>query len=245
MIVNRLDTGWEVIYQPAHALLSAQVAGHWRRDVRPIRWWETLIAVSQHDNGWREWEAAPQLTDKGEPRNFTQMTLPESIAQWERGIARGLHQSRWVGLLISRHASHLYEPRRGEGEMLDDFLEHQAAQRARWQQALGVTEPEIKQAYAMIRWCDWFSLVLCWRRLPEDGSSVALGEGADGLSYEMRQLSDGSVTLDPWPFNVMHFEVSVEARLLSPSRFENDRALLAALESAPTEVRSWTIAKQS
>jgi len=41
MIVNPTQNGWEVIYQPAHALLAAQIATHWRANQRPKRWLET------------------------------------------------------------------------------------------------------------------------------------------------------------------------------------------------------------
>lgn len=241
MIVNRTDTGWEVIYQPAHALVSAQLAARWRADARPPRWWETLIAVSQHDNGWREWEAEPRVNPDGTPRNFADGTLPDAIAQWTRGIARAQHQSRWVGLLVSRHATTLFEARRGEFAPLDDFLDEQQAQQAVWRAGLGATLKEVAHAYAMVRWSDWLSLVLCWRRLPEDGNAIALGEGPDSVQYEARQRDDGTVTLAPWPFEETRFTVSVEARELEQPTFADDAALLAALVDAPVQVRTWEL----
>ncbi|WP_243902450.1 DUF3891 family protein [Aetokthonos hydrillicola] len=49
MIVNQHQKGWEVIYHRAHALLAAQIAGHWHPKLRPIRWLETIAAISHHD----------------------------------------------------------------------------------------------------------------------------------------------------------------------------------------------------
>jgi hypothetical protein len=243
MIVNPLNSGLEIIYQPAHALLSAQVAARWREAARPARWWETLVAVAQHDNGWHEWERAPQLDEEGVPRNFVSMPPPDAIAQWQRGVARGRHQGRWVGLLISRHASYLFESRRGELAELDDFLEEQGAQQEQWMRELGATREEVDPAYAMIRWTDWLSLVLGWRRLPEDGSPISLGEASDGIRYDMLRRPDGSVTLQPWPFDEERFRVSVEVRRLSQSRFESDAALTAALAGAAVEVREWEMVR--
>ena len=239
MIVNRTDCGWEIIYQPAHALLSAQLAAYWRADTRPTRWWQTLNAVAQHDNGWHEWEVAAKITDDGMPRNFTQMTPWDAIAQWQRGVARGRHQSRWVGLLISRHATSLYEARQGELPELDQFLHEQLAQQQAWMAELNVSEDEVATAYAMIRWTDWLSLILCWRRLPDHGRSIDVGKGSDGVNYKVKRAVDGAVMLDPWPFEPLSFSLSVETRLLEQSTFEDDAALRAALASAPITMRKW------
>ena len=241
MIANRTPDGWEVIYQPAHALLSARLAGRWRWAARPARWWQTLVAVAQHDNGWREWEERPTRTEAGEPRNFTQMSPQDALAQWRRGVASGLHQGRWVGLLVSRHATSLYDSRRGELADLDAFLDEQAAQQAAWIEALGTSEAEVERAYAMVRWTDWLSLILCWRRLPADGSALSVGEGPDGVQYEARQREDGAVAVAPWPFDEPRFRVTVEARRLARPTFESDAALREALAAAPVVERSWEL----
>ncbi|MGH2541863.1 MAG: DUF3891 family protein [Ardenticatenaceae bacterium] len=243
MIVNPIESGVEIVYQPAHALLSAQVAAVWREGARPARWWQTLTAVAQHDNGWFEWELAPKLNEQGVPRSFIEMPPPDAVAQWRRGIARGQHQNRWVGLLISKHASHLFSPRRGELVELDAFLDEQLEQQEQWRRELGAGREETERAYAMIRWTDWFSLVLCWRRLPEDGSPISVGEASDGIRYEMLRRSDGAVTLEPWPFGVEQFSVSVEARRLAQRTFESDEALREAIVSAPIIVRRWEFIK--
>lgn len=238
MIVNKINEGWEVIYQPAHALLAAQLAGRWA-SVRPIRWWGTLVAVAEHDNGWHEWERAAKITAQGVPCNFTQMSIADAIAQWQRGIARGAHISRWVGLLISSHATYLNKPQRDKWVELERFIVEQEAQQGRWMEALGISEEEVKQAYAMIRWTDWLSLILCWRRLPDDGQPVQVGEGSDGQRYEVMRRAEGTVTLEPWPFDEERFTVTVEARYLSQDKFDNDEALRKALALAPIIGKSW------
>jgi hypothetical protein len=221
MIVNQTDRGWEIIAQPAHALLSLQLAAHWKHDALPTHWWETLNAVAHHDNGWHEWEREPKLTEAGHPQNFIHMSPPDAIAQWERGVARGCHQSRWVGLLISRHATSLYSGRKGEVKALDEFLERQIAQQQTWIRELGVTEEEVVVSYRWIRFFDWLSLVLCWRRLPDNGSPIALGMGPDGRDYSAHRTNTGEVTLDPYPFGDSAFTVSVEARVIHQKTFQD------------------------
>ena len=70
MIVNPTQTGWEVIYQQAHALLATKIAAHWRVDQRPERWIETLVALAQHDDESSDWTGNGHLTDSGAPLDF-------------------------------------------------------------------------------------------------------------------------------------------------------------------------------
>ncbi len=51
-----IDKEREVIYHRAHALLAAEIAGHWNAKNRPQRWLETIAAISHHDDLAREWE---------------------------------------------------------------------------------------------------------------------------------------------------------------------------------------------
>ncbi|TVQ15094.1 MAG: DUF3891 family protein, partial [Leptolyngbya sp. DLM2.Bin27] len=50
MIVNLQSDGWEIIYHRAHALLAAQIAGHWNLSKNTNRLYETIAAIAHHDN---------------------------------------------------------------------------------------------------------------------------------------------------------------------------------------------------
>ena len=139
----------------------------------------------------------PAVAVGTEAAQIVASSVSGAIAQWRRGVTRGRHQGRWVGLLISRHATSLYEGRQGDLPELDQFLQEQLAQQQRWMGELNVTEEEVATAYAMIRWTDWLSLILCWRRLPDDGQPIRVGEGSDGITYQAMRRPDGTVTLNP------------------------------------------------
>jgi hypothetical protein len=70
MIVNQTKNGWEIIYHRAHALLAAQIGGQWDKTKAPAHFYETIAAISHHDDLEKEWEDA-QLTDAGAPLDFT------------------------------------------------------------------------------------------------------------------------------------------------------------------------------
>ena len=78
MIVNPTPTGWQIIYQQAHALLAAQLAWAWPPFLPPDRWVGLLAAIAQHDDEQAAWHGRGGhhgLTPAGAPANFTQVAL--------------------------------------------------------------------------------------------------------------------------------------------------------------------------
>ncbi len=94
MIANQHERGWEVIYHRAHALLAAQIAGHWHSKDRPQRIIETVAAISHHDDLEREWEGK-NLTPAGTPLDFT-LDKETDLKKWKQ--ARVMSASN-LGLL--------------------------------------------------------------------------------------------------------------------------------------------------
>ena len=158
MIVNTDPKGWEVIHQRAHGLLAMQIASMWRRDQRPSRWVETLLAIAEHDDGQEDWTGTNHINEAGAPLDF--IHKPFNMVQLKRVTELSQHKGRWTALLISMHMSFLYESMRGKGKELDTFLDQQKEQQEQWRKALKITLQEVKSAYALMQWCDRFSLIL-------------------------------------------------------------------------------------
>lgn len=112
MIANLVENGWEVIYHRAHALLAAQIAGHWHQKDRPERLIETVAAISHHDDLEREWEGN-HLTEAGAPLDFT-LDKETDLKKLATLTQNSRYRGRWVALLISMHTSFLNEGKRGE-----------------------------------------------------------------------------------------------------------------------------------
>lgn len=242
MIANLTETGWEVIYHRAHALLAAQIAGEWRRSVTPARLYETIAAISHHDDLEREWEGN-QLTEAGAPLDFT--LDKETAVEKLRGLVNNArYRGRWVAMLISMHTSFLNEPKRGESAELDSFLDELLEQQQQWRQELQLDKSEVESAYAFMQWCDQLSLILCQRDLPAGGRALEISTFPDGKRYDVRQRDDGRVTVEPWPFNTEQFIVEVEASYLKQVKFTSNDELTAALQEAPLKVLQWTFEKE-
>src|SRR3954471_10118548 len=104
--------------QPDHAHFSGELLTLWRSDGLPDhpRRAEILFAGREHDNGWREADAAPRWNAEapggGLPHDFISMPRPERIEIWERGTARFAGSHPYAAQLITRHALTLHRDRR-------------------------------------------------------------------------------------------------------------------------------------
>jgi hypothetical protein len=241
MIVNPTQNGWEVIYQPAHALLAAKIAAQWRIDQRPERWIETLVALAQHDDEAGDWTGRAHLTDSGAPRDFGLNKEP-SITQPSMVVNELQSKGQWASLLISMHMIFLYENLEDKSGELATFLEEQREKQKHWRSALKVSKKEADAAYALFQWCDRMSLILCRRELPEAGRALEVSRGPDDVRYDV-VCQDDIVSVQPWPFEKKEFTLSVESVQLEGLQFKNDAELLKALRKTPITELTWTFHK--
>jgi len=241
MIVNATIEGWEIIYQQPHALLAAQIGFYWRQKDRPERWMETLAAIAQHDDGQKDWTGKDGITKAGAPADFT--LAENTLEQAHQVMHEARFQGRYRSLLTSMHMSFLYESRRGESKDIDAFLDEQLRLQKSFRKDLQLTKKEADAAYALMQWCDRFSLILCRNELPEMERLVEISKGPDGKRYELKQLETGAVVVTPWPFELPEFEVWVEACTLKQLQFKNDAELAEALRQSPISTKRWQLKK--
>jgi hypothetical protein len=119
------------ITQPDHAAISGFLAAHWGNETfaRPGGFApsddpealrdEVLFAISQHDNGWWEWEASPRLAKgDGLPVDLIEVFQHplEGTERWRIGVRRFQDTHPYASLLISFHAYWLYAPRANEAD---------------------------------------------------------------------------------------------------------------------------------
>ena len=110
MIVRVNGSSQLLITQPDHAALAALVMRQWRAGglLQAPRLSSILLAVEQHDNGWREVDAAP-LVDGGTGRVLDFIGAPDEVrrAVWPRGVDR-LAATPYAAALVAQHALHIY-----------------------------------------------------------------------------------------------------------------------------------------
>lgn len=240
MIANQTETGWEIIYHRAHALLAAEIAGHWNRQNSPMRLIETVAAISHHDDLEKEWEEK-NITPAGAPLDFT-LDKNIDLPKLKKHIANSRYRGRWVAMLTSMHTSFLTEGMRGSEEV-DSFLDEQLSMQEQIRKELQISKQDAEQAYAFMQWCDRFSLILCQQQLPEDERALEISTGPDGKRYDVIQLEDGTVKVTPWPFEAKEFTVNVEASYLDKLQFKSSAELTEALQTAPIKTKTWKFVK--
>lgn len=151
MIVNPTKTGWEVIYHRAHALLAAQIAGQWQRKNAPPRLYETIAAISHHDDLEKEWEEYC-LTAAGAPMDFT-FNQDTDYNRLRKHIEGALYRGRWVALLNSMHQCRLNAGKKEESPAAAEFLDEQIHNQKQWRKELGISKEDADSAYAFMQWC--------------------------------------------------------------------------------------------
>jgi Protein of unknown function (DUF3891) len=239
VIVNSNKDGWDVIYHRAHALLAAQLGGQWRKKDSPPRLYETIAAISHHDDLEKEWEEH-NLTPAGAPMDFTQNEEPPDYDLLRKHLEGALYRGRWVALLNSMHQSRLLESFRGDSLEGDAFLDEQITNQNRWRKELGISKDETASAYDFMQWCDRLSLILCQQELPDDERALEISQGCDGLRYDIKKAANGMLTVMPWCFESDRFTVNVEVTHLSALKFDDNASLTQALKVAPRSLREWT-----
>ena len=126
MLKTRRDEQTWLVSQPDHGAVAGYLAAHWGNDhfAAPGHFAdahdpdqlcaETVLAIAEHDNGWWEWEAIPELGDLDNlPLDLAEVlkNQQEGMDRWRRGIPRFSEEHPYVSLLISFHAYWLYAAR--------------------------------------------------------------------------------------------------------------------------------------
>jgi len=169
------ERSWLLVEQIVHARLAGGLAGAWRWPTpRPAGHEAMLRAIDHHDDGWAEWDAAPELDRDGKPLAFTEMSLVVSTAIWRRSIAiaEGIDPlatymvAGHFRALLERHASWRSGPAEPR-EAAEAFL-RLAGDRMAWAREACGDEPSgepLRDRLALddaLRWLQLFDAASLW-----------------------------------------------------------------------------------
>jgi len=236
MIVNYTENGWEIILQRTHGLLAGELCQHWKVSHRPSRWLETLIATTEHDDVFNEFERGPLLTTKLTPLDFKMTCFDEKAS--EDMISMALSKSRFIALLLASHINFTH----GEEPKAAKFLRELKTNSEKWRQQVATNGQEVANAYELLEFCDAFSLLICQDQIPPGERKLEISTGPDGRRFHFFQRKQ-TLVVEPWPFEEHCFEVSYERRILEAVSFQTDEDLQSALESARIEVRKVVLSR--
>jgi Protein of unknown function (DUF3891) len=181
------------ITQPDHAALAGRIMKAWRANDLPTstRRDEILLAVSEHDNGWREIDAEFLLDPTtGDVLDF--MTVSGDIKRgvWPRAIER-LAATPYAAALVAHHAAHVYSRFRSDPEWAAFFPEME-----------GIASREnVLADYVFLRIGDLASLTFC------TAANMQVGE----FGYMVR-LDGDELTITPDPFEGAEVPLQISGR---------------------------------
>ncbi|HEX9944398.1 MAG TPA: DUF3891 family protein [Thermoanaerobaculia bacterium] len=224
-----------LVTQPDHAHFSGELLSLWRAGGVPAhpRRDDLIFAAREHDNGWREADAAPRWDHgRGRPHDFLTLPRQERIEVWERGTCRFAAERPYAALLITRHALNLFAGRRAEEgwapflDFLQDFERSLLGE-------TGVPREALEADYRWIDLADQISLAACnrWRE-PVEHHGMRIAPG------------DGAVHLDPFPLaGATTFRVPCRRIPLRP--YQGDADLGGELAAARWEELTVRVAELS
>lgn len=262
MIVRDMPDGQVLcILQTSHGLMAEEFCRYWGNDTfaKPEPYTQTMMAISQHDNGWIEWEQQPQLREDGYPMDFMHgPDVPQKVQLWWRGIHRAYAQHPYASILVGRHAAHLYQASMDEIQDpesqahavqfiadQDELVELVRAQLADCPETQPwLTEERIESNTRLLQFGDGASLQVSvpWSDQRTFSHCPLDGEG-EYVSIQMR-FNDELITFDPWPYHVPEFTVSMEGWLLPERIFVTEDAYHTALAEAPFYRHTWVVAPE-
>lgn len=204
MIVYDEGGAWRLVTQPDHARFAGELVSLWREDGLPRhpRRDDLLFAVREHDNGWREADAAPRWNAAaGRPHDF--LSVPDEVRfeVWRRGPRRFAAERPYAALLIAHHGLALARwsasttgagAAAGPADELAAELEELADELA---EAAGATRDEAAADYPFLGFADAASLAAC-NRWDEPFERP----GRDGVTLRGRfEAATETLYLDPFP----------------------------------------------
>src|SRR5260370_36849938 len=266
MIVQEQGEQVSLIRQRDHAGVSGFFAREWGSELfkGPEAFESVRLAAAEHDNGWREWELQPQIDPKTRlPYSFMSLPTEAHIALYQRGIERVVKIDRYAALVVSLHASQLYDRARAtipgysakyikstETELVNEFLQVLKLQQLRLKVDLRAElatkdfaqEKLLETNSRRLEALDRLSLYFCLST-PADATMEAIPVDDQGseVDWGLRPRGPDSVSLTPYPFLKEPLTVSILARRVPKRVYTDNLDFQKTLACAPYAASNFTL----
>ncbi|MGC1631889.1 MAG: DUF3891 family protein [Gelidibacter sp.] len=245
MIVNKSKQGLHIILHEAHGLLAGKIADEIKPEFRPINWFETLIAVCEHDDRQLNFDEKDYLSDIGVPLDFTEekMYAENVIERMLRIMKSSLNKSLWVRLLISYHLEFIYSDLLKTSKQMAEVLQEEKLFRKKILKEYKISNFKAREYYEFLRFCDRLSLILCKDETPTAGRLLEINTSINQTQYFIKKDENDVLRVSPWIFKTDEFKLSIEERLLSQTQFNSSKQFEKVLLNTLPVLKKWTIAK--
>ena len=257
--------GWWLVTHPDHAALAGRFAERWGNAefLPPEPREDVLAGIFRHDDGWRERDAAPQITRAGLPAAFSrdlvgkysafeEIDLDAYLTVRRRAVAEIAARNAYAGVLVSMHTYDLLSTRADRATIapedlpkLDAFLEEQRAVQADLRARIDAADclpAELRgdtaflDHFRLLQACDNLSLLAC-TDYPGPATLLHPLPTRDGAhrNVKIERVRERCFRLSPSPFLADDMEFSVPSRFVPGERFSSDAELGELFRSAPVQ----------
>jgi hypothetical protein len=267
MIVQEQGDELILIRQTDHAMLSGFFAREWGSELfrRPEPFESLRLAAAEHDNGWRDWELQPKIDPRTRlPYSFMSLPTEEHMDLYQRGIERVVKSDRYAGLLVSLHASGLYDRARAtipgysakyikatESDLVNTFLQNLKLQQLRLKVDLRadpairdfVQDKLLENNARRLEALDRLSLYFCMSSEPHDATidAVPIDDQGSEVDWDLRADGPNSVSIGPYPFKREPLQFSILTRRVPKRIYSDSLDFQKTLAHAPYTALSFTL----
>ena len=271
MVIRELKDGRTYVsLQEDHAELAAQFAAHWgNQRFSRLRPYQTMVfATTFHDSGYRDFEGNPPMNvEKGRPYahreevpNFeaVELTAYARNAEWVSS------HDLYAGLLVSMHRTGLWHNRyniftepagrlRERSQAVQDAKKTMEAKQEEIKRQLAIHragfDNELAYNYMALQIFDLLSLYFCCDGYANDSEFKPYTIAPVRVSYDSNETvpltikpnGAGSVSFDPYPFDVSPLKVSARARIIAPPKTKSEAACVDTYHKAAREFLTFQI----
>ena len=221
MIIRADGSAAVLITQPDHARLARRMMSSFtsRGFATADRRDSILHAIEEHDNGWREVDAAPLVGEDGRLLDFVSAPADVRQAIWPRGATR-LAADPVAAALVAQHAVTIYGRFRGDPGWRHFFSEMEQM-RDRFLMEAGLGAHALARDYFFVRLADLMSLAFC------TASTEPLA-----LEDHVISLAGNVLSITPDPFAGAMVPIEVSGRRLPAVSFASRAAAAQAFDDA-------------
>lgn len=245
MIVNKSVIGLHIISHEAHGLLAGKIANEIAHNYRPINWFETLIAVCEHDDRQLNFKEKNYLSDIGVPLDFTEerSSVHDVMIRMARILKSAENKSQWVRLLISYHLEFIYSHLTDKSKRITSYFKEEEQARKLILKDFEISDQTGRTYYEFLRFCDRLSLILCKDEAPEAQRLLEINTSINGETFFIKKSKHGELMITPWIFTSNQFELSVEQRILRETQFTSSSQFEDTLMTTTPQLKKWTLMK--
>jgi len=255
MIRRDEKRGWILINQHDHARLSGEIMRYWGNEefAMPDPYEEVLLAIREHDNGWKEWDSFPKVNPLSQyPMNFLEMDSSDQAEIWKRCFKRHSAEHPYASALIALHFGKLNEKSLSKNsnngiamtshiEIIDfvsNMLEISISNLD-----IDSLPRDVQVNLRLIQIGDVISLALCHGWFSIEIKDVPLEYNGRSVTLNLKSSDGNNYVVAPYPFAEPLIRFQVKGRRLGQKRFSKDDELRQKLKESKYETLEFSIRK--